>query len=235
MPQAGKYPIVRGGTATLTRFFDIVRNRPAPAPPVSWKQWLPLHSLTSSYFADCVAFGKFSGLIDGKGPTETWASLRTDGEFGSHLTSALHNGYGTLLNSLGIKEPTNDDRDRLSQAIFATENVGREVARAAADTLVAAFDIALERKSTETTSPGRATLKKGNGGTSRPGSKATDAGAKANGSSQGKEPPPAGESMVERRPLSLAVNLQIILPADASDARYDAILGAVAKHLGSLL
>ena len=235
MSSAGRYPIVRGGAVTLTRFFEVVQNRPVPSSPVSWQQWLRLQSLTSSYFDDCIPFVKFVGLIDGKGATDLWLSLREDGEFANRLASAIKTGYAPLLVPLGIEDPASADRDKLSQAIFSTENTDRDKARAGAETLLAAFDVALGRSSAPNKSTDGKNAAKAIGFGRRASGTPAVSRKESTTASQNGELLRTDVSTGQRRPLSLAVNLQIVLPPDASDARYDAILGAVAKHLGSLL
>lgn len=233
MPSAGKFPMVRGAS-TLRKFFEAVARHAVPSPGFSMKRWLEASNLRSSYFQDTIAFAAFVGMTDEKGPTELWTKLRAEDERLTALLEALRGAYREPLDFLSLDSPSADDTPRLSSYIRTHENVAADSAEQAAATLIAAFDYALGREGNQAS----LTPQSSRGG--RQSAAPTPKASKVVADVRSRTTPPSmsqatnGQGAGERRAV-LAVNLQIVLPPDAPDDKYDAMLGAVARHLSSIL
>lgn len=232
MPSAGRYPIVRGKT-TLPQFFAKLQAQPRPEGAFNMRSWLRSSGLVSSYFDDIRPFATFIGLTNDGGTTDLWAALRDNDKFSGALTTALQTAYTDPLGFLGISTPTGDDATRLSNRLRTSENVQAAEALAAAETMIAAFDLALGRVASEV--PG--TVARTAQLTARGRRPTPNGAARPTGSKRGAAPAVPSTAHTPGAPFAatLAINLQIVLPADAPDDRYDAMLGAVARHLGPLL
>jgi hypothetical protein len=189
------------------------------------QKWLKASSLSSSYFFDVPPFARFIGLIDDQGPTDLWGQLRDDGLRDAKLTEALRSAYEGPLEFLGIEIPVAADASRIAGFIRTHEGVSADDAQAAAATLIAAYDVALGRSAAEperpaprTTAPRESRKVAPTPPTPRVGKPRDDGTGRPRGVN-----------------ASLAVNIQIVLPADATEEKYDAILGAVAKHLSGFI
>lgn len=223
MPSAGKYPIVRGA-GTLPRFFEAVSRQATPTAPFATLKWLRASGLTSSYFNDVPAFASFIGMTDDDGPTELWVALRDEASRAETLAEALRTAYGEPLRFHSIETPDSSTERQLSSFIKTHEGTSSELADDAVRTLVAAFDFALGRNAKNPADSGRTAVASNGSRRGRP------SGLVSKSSSLPKQ----GESG-KNFTATLAVNLQIVLPADAPDEKYDAMLGAVARHLSPLL
>ena len=233
MATAGKYPIVKGA-ATIHTFVERVSVQPAPprAEGFSLRRWLQASGIRSSNFADVPSWAQFVGLADESGPTDLWMEVRDDGERSAALVAALRGAYAGPLGFAGIDLPTPEHLPRLASYIRTNENVADSEARAAAATMLAGFAAATGERivlpnagSPRSASPVGRVARKTQGS-----SKRSNASAAPNAMAD-----PGSDGHAGTRPISLALNVQVVLPSDATEERYDAMLAAVAKHLGALL
>ncbi len=224
MPSAGKYPIVKG-SGTLSKFFEAVTRQATPSTPFAMLKWLRASGLTSSYFNDIPAFASFVGMIDEKGPTDLWTQLRDGANRKESLTAALRSAYREPLDFHSIESPDSTDLPLLSAFIRTHEGASSDIADSAVQTLIAAFDIALGRVPAVSSRNGRVA-------TSAP---TPSTPARLPAKPRGRSEPRHSNPDPKMLSATLAVNLQIVLPADAPNEKYDAMLGAVARHLSPLL
>lgn len=231
MTLAGRFPIVRGAT-TLQQFIQRVQIQPRPDGGFNFGNWLRSSGLNSSYFRDDIRpFAAFIGLIDDKGATELWADLRDTEKSGEALVSALRAAYAGPLDFLGISIPDASDVGRIANWIRNNENTSATQADQAAETAISAFDLALGRE------PAVAATEASRRTATRPATVTARTPRNPRATTR-TEPTPRNltrQTTQEGLTATLAVNLQIVLPSDASDDRYDAMMGAVAKHLATLL
>ncbi len=221
MSSAGAYPIVRGPD-TLQKFFDAIVNY-APPTTMTLRAWIKSSGLTSSYYDDIPAFARFIGLFEDDGPTEMWPRLRGESGYASVLSEALRSAYDAPLKHADLERvETEGDIERITRFIRTNANVANDKAEAAAFTMARAFALA----------GGTPGVTKNKPPTARGGNPAR---GKRGKGSRGDQEPAKATSEPRKFGATLAVNLQVVLPSDATDERYDAMLAAISKHLGALL
>lgn len=212
------------GASTIAGFFAAVEQQARPAEGQSVAKWLREGDLRSSYYDAIPAFAEFVGLTQEGRTTELWDAVRDPDGGREAFGSALRDAYALVLKRYQMETVTAEDASRVAGFIRGAANASQSEAERAAATVVSAFDYADGREATPAPSPARSASPASR---RKPRGKAGSKPASANDSKRRGE---AGG-----RNATLAVNLQIVLPSDADSDRYDAILEAVAKHLGPLL
>lgn len=222
MASAGRYPIVRG-SGTLASVLAKVVEQPRPENPLAFAKWLKSSGLSSSYFDDVPVWAKFVVLIDKDGSTDLWSRLRDEEAGRSALHEALLTAYAPIFQHFGLTTVTDSDRQRVVAFIRSNENASTEAAEGATDTLIRALDWAEGRASAPPVRP-----------EPKPAEKTAPSRQKAAAKASAPVRQPVQVGAGPTAGFNVSLNVQIVLPPDAEDERYDVMIGALVRHLRSL-